>query len=210
MDIKEIVNTKGARNAAAAAAVAAGTAQDLSFLQPLSRAGSVPMSETASDRGNSPHDSDNSRYSGPRMGHLNGMNGGTMYYHSSNQLPSMQQGYRNENSPDNASLQQYSSASVPVDGAAQKAFSCTTCGKGFARRSDLARHGKLLRNLNAMESDIFTERIHTGDRPHVCDHQGCGKQFIQRSALTVHKRVHTGEKPHVCERCSKVRPRPII
>jgi uncharacterized Zn-finger protein len=50
-----------------------------------------------------------------------------------------------------------------------------------------------------------TERIHTGLRPHVCDYPGCGKQFIQRSALTVHKRVHTGEKPHHCETCAKVR-----
>jgi hypothetical protein len=52
---------------------------------------------------------------------------------------------------------------------------------------------------------LFLERIHSGVRPHVCDYPGCGKQFIQRSALTVHARVHTGEKPHMCERCGKVR-----
>lgn len=54
-------------------------------------------------------------------------------------------------------------------------------------------------------SFVFLERIHSGIRPHVCDWPGCGKQFIQRSALTVHTRVHTGEKPHMCDRCGKVR-----
>ena len=89
-----------------------------------------------------------------------------------------------------------------------KAFACMTCSKGFARRSDLARHGKgfsvSLKSGFLLCANTWVERIHSGVRPHACDFPGCDKSFIQRSALTVHTRVHSGEKPHMCERCGKV------
>jgi hypothetical protein len=149
MDIKQIVNSKGPKGAAAVAA-ANGAAHDLHLLHSISQANGMPMSDTGSERGNSPHDSEHSRYSSSRYGQLNGMNGApnTMRYPSptaamQSPLPMLQQPYRPENGFDNGMMQQENTRPPRQagDGAAQKAFPCSSCGKGFARRSDLARHG---------------------------------------------------------------------
>lgn len=51
------------------------------------------------------------------------------------QQQQQQNSQRGDRPDDSASSRQNSNGSV-------KAFACTNCGKGFARRSDLARHGK--------------------------------------------------------------------
>ena len=45
-------------------------------------------------------------------------------------------------------------------------------------------------------------RIHTGERPYVCNYQECRSTFMTRGHLKDHIRTHTNERPYVCKVCN--------
>jgi hypothetical protein len=144
-------NSKGAAVATTVPCV------DQQMQHQLAQANGHGVSETTSERGNSPHGSEHSsRYSGPELGQINGLNGvngmgATMRYPSPTAMQSSHpilQGYRPENGFDSNVLQAQDPSRIrgrqsSSNTTTQKAFSCSSCGKGFARPADLARHGEL-------------------------------------------------------------------
>ena len=96
----------------------------------------------------------------------------------------------------------------------EKPYTCSICGKAFARRHDFQKHeeahaGLRLQCCNICNKSIAGNaanlrrhmRTHTGEKPYNC--RFCNKAFNQGSALKTHERIHTGEKPYSCFVCGQ-------
>ncbi|SCU83923.1 LAMI_0C05358g1_1 [Lachancea mirantina] len=62
--------------------------------------------------------------------------------------------------------------SVPIE--QRRRYLCKTCSKGFTTSGHLARHN----------------RIHTGEKNHVCPYEGCGQRFSRHDNCVQHFKTH--------------------
>ena len=154
MDLPNILNNRGP------AAVAAAEQQLQQQLAQTIHSKGRPHSNTGSERAHSPHAPEStihtSRHDQSLQSHRRSPEAQRPNSppHSGQPLPMLPAPYMSQNGTINSPTQdrnqnpkqtvehdQSGSAHPPEVSSAVKAFACSACAKGFARRSDLARHG---------------------------------------------------------------------
>jgi hypothetical protein len=135
MDITTILNRKN--SAAAAAAVAAEAQLQQQFIP------SPSSPRMKHEPGPEPVDPPALSYSPHPLGQMANPPQDMRYpqQHPGNSLPTIQSPYFPASYPNSAQVPNGAPDGRPGD-APPKTFHCSSCGKGFARRSDLARHGE--------------------------------------------------------------------
>lgn len=89
----------------------------------------------------------------------------------------------------------------------------TSCGRLFARRSDLHHHQLIHREEHPFKCSerncgktfkreghlVRHQRIHSDEKPFYCKWDGCGENFREKRHLVEHQRNHSGENPFRCD-----------
>ena len=53
--------------------------------------------------------------------------------------------------------------------------------------------GCKISNTNGQLIKLFVLSLNVGERPFICDHEGCIQSFAEHSSLRKHKLTHTGK-----------------
>ena len=152
MDITNILNRKGSAAAAAMAAAVSASNADPHLHQQLTHVATRSPSESGSERGHSAYGPDSSSHYSSRTAHtlhaMANLHSDLRYSSPTSMhapLPHFPPGMMPTGTPFESAMvpnEHLESPAPPLPSPTAKAFPCTSCGKGFARRSDLARHGE--------------------------------------------------------------------
>ncbi|KAJ3134130.1 Strongly-conserved Zn-finger binding protein (TFIIIA) [Geranomyces variabilis] len=106
----------------------------------------------------------------------------------------------------------------------ERPFRCHLCPKTYVRNEHLTRHARTHATTPMGQKPFLCEhegctqafasqyhlnrhvKTHLAPKPYPCTIEGCNESFTKHNLLRIHLCTHTGAKPHTCTQCPKSFP----